>query len=194
VTECAIDYVICDSAGFGSDGRPEDAEVALRFTSALRQFRTGSLTLAHMSSGEHGTDKPFGSAFWHNSARATWYLERDQDITGSNEIVVAAYNKKNNLGRLLPPLGLSICFEDGRAVISQANLAEHEQHAAKLPLGQRLRHLLQRSGAQTIAELAEELEAKVDSVEKALKRGKQFIRISGGDGIQRWGLVERRAA
>jgi hypothetical protein len=192
VTECGIDYVICDSAGFGSDGRPEDAEVALRFTRALRQFRTGSLTLAHMSSGEHGTDKPFGSVFWHNSARATWYLERDQDNTGSNEIVVAATNKKNNLGRLLPAMGLSICFDEGRTTISKTDLAEHEQHAAKLPLGQRLRHVLQRGGAQTIVELAEELDAKVDSVEKALKRGKQFMRISAGDGIQRWGLAERR--
>ena len=109
-------------------------------------------------------------------------------------IVVAAYNKKNNLGRLLPALGLSICFENGRTTISQTNLAEHEQHAAKLPLGQRMRHVLQRSGAQTIAQLAEELDAKVDSVEKALKRGRQFTRIASTDGIQRWGVAERRVA
>ena len=32
---------------------------------------SGSLTLAHVSSGEHGSDKPFGSVFWHNSARQT---------------------------------------------------------------------------------------------------------------------------
>ena len=41
-------------------------------------------------------------------------------------------------------------------------------------------------------ELAGELDAKVDSVEKALKRGKQFVRDSSSDGIQRWGLAERR--
>ena len=63
IDECAIRYVVIDSAGYAADGRPEDAEVALRFFRALRTLRVGSLTLAHISSGEHGSDRPFGSVF-----------------------------------------------------------------------------------------------------------------------------------
>jgi predicted ATP-dependent serine protease len=42
VDECGIQFVIVDSAGYACDGRPEDAEVALRYFRALRQLRVGS--------------------------------------------------------------------------------------------------------------------------------------------------------
>ena len=103
IDECGIQYIVIDSAGYAADGRPEDAEVALRFFRALRTLRVGSLTLAHISSGEHGSDRPFGSVFWHNSARQTWYLERAEG--GSPEaFTIGAFNKKTKSAARIPPL------------------------------------------------------------------------------------------
>jgi hypothetical protein len=191
IERCGIRYVICDSAGYASDGRPEDAEVALRFGRALRQLRVGSLTLAHIASGEHGTEKPFGSVFWHNSARATWYLERTLGAEAENTITVGLFNKKNNLGRLHAAIGLQLMFEDGQIAITPVNVAENEQLAARLPLGERMAHLLRRQ-PMTIAAIAEALDAKPDTVAKAAARGNRFTKAPGPDGVYRIALVERR--
>lgn len=194
ITECGIDYVVCDSAGYASDGRPEDAEVALRYFRALRQLRVGSLTLAHISSGEHGTEKPFGSVFWHNSARATWYLERDTSISIPDEITIALFNRKNNLGRLLPPVGLSLQFTPTRTIITPTNLAEHAELATKIPLSQRMRHALHR-GPKTLGALAEELDGDVETLDRYVRRSpKYYTRVTSDDGITRIALVERRSA
>jgi hypothetical protein len=48
----------------------------------------------------------------------------------------------------------------------------------------------------TLVEMAEELEANVESVRLAAKRGtgKSFVAVTGADGIERWGLLSRRDA
>jgi len=192
IDECGIRYVVCDSAGYAADGRPEDAEVALRFNRALRSLRVGSLTLAHISSGEHGSERPFGSVFWHNSARQTWYLERTPG-TSSDAFTVAAFNKKNNLGKLHAAVGLMLSFDSQRTTITPTSIVDEEQFAGRIPLWQRMAYLLQHKPL-TIAELATQLEAKPDSVKKALTRGRSFTSIPSVDGVIRWALVERRAA
>jgi hypothetical protein len=185
--------VICDSAGYASDGGPEDAEVALRYFRALRQLRVGSLTIAHISSGEHATEKPFGSVFWHNSARSTWYLEQSAHSQDDHGVLVGCYQKKNNFGRK-QTAGLHIDFRPERTVIESADLANDEQLAGKLPLSQRVAHLL-KSGPQTIVQIAAELDAKVDSVTKAVNRSRAFTKITNHpDGVHRIDLVERRTA
>jgi hypothetical protein len=193
IDECGIRYVIIDSAGYAADGRPEDAEVALRYFRALRSLRVGTLTLAHVSSGEHGSDKPFGSVFWHNSARQTWYLERvergPQDI-----LTIGCFNKKTNIGRPHPAIGLSLSFDATRTTITQTSVAEEEQFAGRVPLWQRMSHVLKR-GPRTTTELARELEAKEDSITKALKRGtRSFTTVPSSDGVIRWALLDRRLA
>jgi hypothetical protein len=192
IDQCGIRYVICDSAGYASDGRPEDAEVALRYFRALRTLRVGSLTLAHISSGEHGTDKPFGSVFWHNSARQTWYLERTTGVA-RDTFTLGLFNKKNNLGRLHAGVGLSLTFDASRTTITQTNLADEEQFAERVPLWQRISNAL-RTRPMTVSEIAAETGAKRDSVTKALQRGRSFMAVPSVDGTPRWALVERRSA
>jgi hypothetical protein len=83
-----------------------------------------------------------------------------------------------------------------RVTVRRINIAEVGELSASLPLWQRMRHAL-RPGAKTIAELAEELDAKADSVKKALDRdrGRAFTCITDTtDGIHRWALIERRAS
>jgi hypothetical protein len=188
-----VQYVVIDSAGYASDGRPEDAEVALRYFRALRQLRVGSWTNAHISSGEHGTEKPFGSVFWFNSARAVWYLEKSKTPSAPNAITVGAYQRKNNLGRLHPAVGLHFEFTATGTAITPADLVDDEQLASKLPVGARMMHLL-KTGPLTIAEIADALSAKEGTVTKAVNRGRAFVRVPSTDGIARIALKERRTA
>lgn len=193
IDECGIRYIVVDSAGYACDGRPEDAEVALRYNRALRQLRVGSWTNAHISSGEHGTEKPFGSVFWFNSARVVWYFEKSSAPCPSDAITVGCYQRKNNLARLHAAVGLRLHFGPTGTTIAPADLADDDQLAAKLPVSARMIHLLKR-GPMTIAHIAEELGSKVDTVTKAATRNKAFTRVPGSDGVARIALVERRLA
>ncbi len=78
-------------------------------------------------------------------------------------------------------------------MIHPADVADDAELSTKLPLRQRMQRLLQ-SGPRTIADIAEQLDAKPDSVEKTAKRGdgKFFTRLTGPDGIYRVGLLEKR--
>jgi hypothetical protein len=50
-----------------------------------------------------------------------------------------------------------------------------------------------RTGPKSIAQLADELDANPDSVKHAVARGARlFVKVLGADGVQRFGLVDRR--
>lgn len=196
IRECGIDYVICDSIVFACDGPPEAAEVAGRYFRALRQLRVGSFNLAHVTKGEGNHKRPFGSTFWHNGARACWYAEQADGGLSSEAVHVGLFNRKLSRGSRPPAVGFDIHYGhgDGPIVIESANVAETEQFAKKLPLGMRMRQLLS-SGPLTLAKIATELEAKVDSIEKAVRRdrGRFFTKVSSSDGVYRIALVDRRS-
>ncbi len=62
-----------------------------------------------------------------------------------------------------------------------------------MPWRQRVAAAL-RGGSLTVAELAEELDAKPDVIKQTVTRGigKHFVRTPGPDGVFRIGLLERR--
>lgn len=189
-----LDYLVFDSISFACHDAPENAATAAAYLQAVRSCgELGSLHLAHVTKGEGADQKPFGSAFWHNLARSTWYLKRSEEGEGEEQIRIAAYNRKANLGPKRQPIGWTIDFSDERATFTCCDPAESPELAEKMPLRQRLVAAL-RGGAQTIADLAEQLDAKQDSVKKNLERGlgKAFVRAPGPDGVLRFGLLERR--
>jgi hypothetical protein len=189
-----VDYLVCDSISFACDGPPEAAEVAGRYFQALRQLRVGSLHLAHTNRSDRADEKPFGSAFWHNGARATWFVKRASDDSNERSVLIGLFNKKANLGRRASAAGFLITFDEERTTIHVASLAEDAEMATQLPLRARICHALRR-GPLTLVSLSEQLEAKVESVDKAVRRHtKLFTRVSGEDGIHRIALVERRSA
>jgi hypothetical protein len=189
-----IEYLICDSVAYGCDGPPEAAETANAYFRALRQLRVGALLLAHITKSEQGDQRPFGSAFWHNSPRATWFLKRSEADGNSGQVTLGLFNRKHNNGPLLAARGLKVTFGD-RVTIEPTDLAAHTDFAAKLPTWQRMVGAL-KSGPLTIPELATALDAKLDTVIKVVKRGegRTFSRAQGADGKQRIYLVERRTA
>lgn len=190
-----LDYVIMDSIAFACDGPPEAAEVAGRYFQALRSLGPiGSLHLAHISKAEGADAKPFGSAFWHNGARATWFVKRaESDDPGS--IRIALYNRKANMGPIRPAVGFEVTFDEDSTTFRPVSVGETRDLAVGLTLKQQIVHSL-KGGAKTVAELADELEAKPDSIKKTTLRGKGklFFFLPTADGAaQRIGLLERSA-
>ncbi len=193
VREDGIQYLIADSVAFAADGPPEAAEVAGAYFRALRQLGIGSLNVAHTTKSEGGDQKPFGSTFWHNGSRATWYVKRSAGEPGDSHLSIALYNRKANLGPRLPAVGYRISFGDDRTSFARSDVADlGNDLAARLPLAQRIAAVV-RSGAMTIVDIAQELEADPETVGRVARRyeGKRFARVAGPDGIYRIGLAAR---
>ena len=197
VRRLSVDYLICDSIAFATAGPPEAAEHATAYFRAVRQIGIGSLHLAHINKTEHADQKPFGSSFWHNSARATWFVRQAGSSPDGQRVTVGLFNRKSNLTRLQPAIGFQFEFNETSTVVSRVNLAEVEDLAHQLPIWQRVAHLLRTGGGRprTVQELAEELDVKEDSVKKAVTPSRarggrsMFTKVTGSDGIVRIALV-----
>jgi hypothetical protein len=192
VRDDGLGYCVLDSVAFACDGPPEAAEVASAYFRATRQLGVGSLHIAHISKAEGGDQKPFGSAFWHNGARATWFFKA-ASVTPDG-LTIGCFNRKANTGPLRPAVGFEITFAEGRVTFRRADVADVEELAAALPLWQRMRQLLGEAREPlTAATIAEQLGAPVKTVEKVVIRskGRMFARLDGADGVSRIRLVPR---
>jgi hypothetical protein len=201
VRDNQVSFLICDSIAFACDGPPESAEVAGAYFRAIRQVGVGSLHIAHISKngvgkGSDADYKPFGSVFWHNGARATWFVKRVSTSAGGQQIAVGLYNRKANFGPLRDPAGFVIRFEDERTCVDRISVADVDELAAEMPLWTRVRHAL-KEGPRPIHALAAELGANAESVGKAIRRRccgatPLFTRLTGTDGVHLYALAEHR--
>ena len=173
IREHGIEYVVIDSVALAAGGDPERAETAIEFFGALRQLEVDDLAVAHVTKTSDG-DKPFGSAFWHNTARATWFVRKVQDV-GASTFRVALVNKKANDAPLALPLGFEVSMSDERTTIRPSNLADTPDLAKEIPLRFRIRDALL-GGSLTYAELADRLEADPETIRRTVNRhvGKSF--------------------
>jgi len=187
VRENNIEFAVFDSVAFACDGPPEAAEVAGRYFRAVREIGCGSLHVAHTSKADGADKKPFGSVFWANGARSTWYVQVDPASAESDILKAGFFNRKSNLGRLSSPVAFSISFVDGRTTFSRADVADSPALAVQLSIRQRMAYLLRR-GAMTPEAIAEEIEADLDTVTRTARRYRQvFTVLEGG----RLALLER---
>jgi hypothetical protein len=187
VRDNSIEFSGFDSVAFACDGPPEAAEVAGRYFRAVRQIGGGSLHIAHVSKAENADAKPFGSTFWHNGARSTWYVKQDEASAGTDTLRIGLFNRKSNLGKLRQPLGYSINFGEEITTFKRTDVAASPDLAEKLSLPQKMAYML-RSGSKTMKEIADELDAKPDTVKKAVYRNQgRFIVLDDGS----VGLLER---
>lgn len=178
VIEERIDYAIFDSIVFACDGPPESAEVAGRYFRAVRQIGIGSMHIAHVTKGENGDQKPFGSAFWHNGARSTWYFKASEE--SGSVLNLGMFNRKVNLGGLAQPLGFQISFDNGRTVFSRSSPGETPELADKMTIRQRMTTLL-KYGAMSPEAIATEADSDLESVRRTVRRWKNvFTVIEGG--------------
>lgn len=194
IREQQVSYVICDSVAFAVGGAPEKSEMALGYFAVVRQFGIGSLHIAHVNKSEHGDQRPFGSTFWHNSARATWYLQRATDTVGETTVHLAAYHRKANTGRLLPALGFRLSFEPTRTLVQRQDVGagSSEELSGKLPVWQRMKGAIESLGPTTPALVAEEIGSSVETVTRTARRMTIFTQTTGDDGQRKIALATSR--
>lgn len=188
VREAPIDYLVCDSVGYACQGSPEDAENANNYFRAVRQIGLGSLHVAHVTKNtETNEHKPFGSVFWHNSARATYYVKSTEHSGATHH--VGFYPKKTNLSARGQAVGFTIQFESPeRTRITTIDPQTIPDLAVKLSLTSRLHHAV-RKGPQLQSYLADLLESKEDSIRRITERyPERFNRTRGVDGAWRISL------
>lgn len=183
IAQRGIKYVVCDSIAFAVPGRPEDAEHAGAYFRAVRTFGVGSLHLAHVTKTQPDApdpDKPFGSVFWNNGARSTWFIKRANETSDeSNEIQVALFHKKTNTGKRLGARGFRVEFGQAFTRIEPFDVLDNEELAAKLPTWQRMQKALRR-GPLTVQELAERLDTAEDTIRKTVRRHNVFTKRDDG--------------
>lgn len=196
VQQYDIQYLICDSIVFAcAPGIPaESAEACSTYFQALRQIGVGSLNLAHTTKQGATQDiaqqlKPFGSGFWHNGARSTWFLKGVQE---PSHLAIGIYSRKANTGPNAPPMGWVVDFRGGAITFARVDVASHDELGQGLPVWQRMKHALNQ-GAKTYADIAEALAMPVNTVIVEVKRKPAvFRKVLGQDGITRIGLMSKR--
>lgn len=187
VRDEGIGAVVVDSIAPACGGEPESAEIAVSFFEAARRLGVPVIATAH-NTKIGGDDKPFGSTFWHNLARRTWFVKKVQEL-GAAGVSIGLFCRKNNLGPLYAPIGYRVEFGEDRTTFTRHEVADVIDLAKELPVKHRIASLL-RTGALPIHEIADALEVSVESVRIALKRGKdrQFVLFDSVDRVERWGL------
>jgi hypothetical protein len=182
-----ITFVIVDSIGAACGGEPESAITALRVGDALRALGVGSLLISHVTKNGD-TEHPFGSVYWTNLARSTWFLQQDHD-TGE----IGFFNRKANLGRKGKPIGFRLDVDDaaGTVTIDRATLTAPEM-IEQMSVVQRILAVLA-SGSKGVDEIVEEVGSSRGVVANRLtfaKRQGKVVNIGRGQ----WALAERGEA
>ena len=194
VRDYGLDYLVVDSVGLACGGEPESAEIATRFANVFSSLVPAGLGIAHVTkaAADKPPDKPFGSAYWHNSARRTWYARLAGEATRS------ARRSGSTTARPTMARGhnRSAWTSPGPRIGSPcaiADIREVPELDAGRSIAVRMRELLGRQGAMELHAIASALDERIDSVKQAAYRGKRdgrLVNFPGPDGVYRWALKE----
>jgi hypothetical protein len=166
-----IGFVVIDSVGMACAGLPLTSdEAAIRFYTAVRQLEIGSLCIAHRTKAEDGDQYPFGSIFWHNQARSTWYIRKAQE-PGQGILEVAMHQRKANTGGLEMPVGFRLLFGEKAIQITRQARGDSVLLMETSPVSVRMGEFL-KAGPATVAQIANELGVKESAVRAAYNRSK----------------------
>ena len=188
VLERSIEMVVVDTAGPACGGDPESAQSAIQFFMALRSLNVTSLVLAHKSKMS-GASGPFGSVYWTNYPRNVFHIKasqsQEEDVTH-----VGLFHEKANDGRLMRPMGFRLEFlNDGAKVsVAREDVKDIPEFEESLSLTDRIKVAIRQNqfNPMSIQEIAEYLQAKPDTVTKALRRNSELFASLPGN---RWGLM-----
>lgn len=192
-----VDFVAVDSVGLACDGKLIDDDVAIRFHRALGTLPP-ALCAAHVPKSAVSADPnadpigPFGSVFFSNLCRMSWLVKKQPGVS-PDLVTLGMFPQKQNSGARQRPVGLEFNFDRETIGVRSINLADVDGMSQRLPIATRVAHAL-KQGPMTYTQLADQIGAKLDSVEKAVKRSDGFQRVCGPDGVTRIALVERRIA
>lgn len=110
-----IGFLVLDHIAIACGDDPLAPETASRFYRAVSRIGRPLIAIAHVT-GEienkpEAAFKPYGSVFWGNGARRTFFMLRQQEQE-SSEADVGFYCRKNNDGRMPGDFGATVHFED----------------------------------------------------------------------------------
>lgn len=171
VRERHLDFLIFDSVAYACGGLPPDSsEAALRFGAAYRRLAIGGLALAHLPKDISNNDGPFGSVFWNALARLTWLVKRTAQA-GPGNFTLGLFNKKQNNTAAVHPLSYEVSFSGQRVRFQRKDVRDVPELAPEAPLHWRMQKLLGQRGPLPHQAIADELDAKIGTVKKAVQRG-----------------------
>ena len=180
IQETGARVVVIDSVALAAGAELEKAETAIRFFEALRSLNMPSLLIGHTAKN---TDEksPFGSVFFYNLARNVWEVAKIQEHD-SGRSRIGLYHRKCNLGPRRSPLGFELTIQQGTATVTTCDLAEEPDLARGLPIADQIEHLLKDGQARTAKEIAEDLNARHETVKVTLSRwkGKRWLHVGTG--------------
>lgn len=165
-----IGLLIIDSAAPACGDDPSDPKATIALFTALKRIGLPVIIIAHINKGGD-TQKPFGSVFWHNEARRTWYVDRAQE-EDSDELDVALFCRKVNDGPRPSPLGFHVKFDgrDGPVQIELGSVDSVPQFLDQTSDRNRVWSALE-SGARTIKDISQESGLDYKKVDTVLRRG-----------------------
>ena len=185
-----IGAIFIDSAVLAAGSDPERSETAARYFNALSRLGLPSLTIAHVT--KQDDDRyPFGSIFWHNSARLTWNVKLAHD--DGDVAHLGLHNRKSNDDKPEPSLGLRVTFgaDSGPVTFQREDLASVQGLNKDLPLKTRILAELKAGHDRiTIKELAGELDEKEDSVSRTLRRMESAVSVDRSAVPHRYGALD----
>ncbi len=104
-TEAVLLIVDSLSRACGDDLKSQ--EVVSAYSNAIARIgATASISIAHVTK-DQGTQHPFGSVFWHNDPRLTWYV---QNVPQDEGMGVMMENRKANDAALANNIGYKFTF------------------------------------------------------------------------------------
>jgi hypothetical protein len=164
-----LQFLVFDSVGFGCHDKPEASESAMAYFREVRSVGVGSLHIAHMSKGDGGDQKPFGSAFWFNSVRALWFAKRAEPGSDPALVEIGFFPRKFNLGARQRAFALQFAFSETATTVRTMDVVDAVSLAPNLSIRERIRHVL-KAGARTVPDVADHLGEKLETVQRTVHR------------------------
>jgi len=198
-----VAMIIVDSLLAASGGPLEESNTARSFVSAIRYLDVPILAVTHVTKPQaekRDASSPFGSVYWHNLARNTWFVEAARE-EGDNRVQLRFQHKKSNNGRLQKQHGYELRFDSaGEAgfeqlvgiLVQKCDLNEVPEFSKHLSWPDRIAAVLAR-GALSVHEMADEMgldDSEVQALRAALTRGRKAGKLVNFPG-QKWGLAVR---
>ena len=161
VAQKKIVLVIVDSAAYamGSQGEYGDAnESVLRMHEALRLIGVTSQIVDHVNKtdarGKGGTASPYGSAYKTNAARISWEVRKSPSTNG---LAINLYHAKSNDTQLLPPIGLTLDWDEDTISFHQSEVIEEKDGSEADDTSGAIREVLEVKGSMQSADLCTSL-------------------------------------
>jgi hypothetical protein len=131
LAEMGVDYIIVDSIVMACGGDALKPEAAKGYTDALNIIGKPVLSLAHVTKGD-AVAYPFGTIFWHNTARLTWSLVKED---GAQWPVLT--NRKSNNYAVHAPMNVLVDYTGGELRAVDERPAAPAHHDTALPVSRK---------------------------------------------------------